>query len=104
MASCVETWLFFDRSICIPAFLQSFMYINKYSNKLQGLPKPRNLSFRNMKSSQPPIMIKKTVFPTTKVAVNKLGLRLFICLWCLISEIQGLGKTFLVTEDVMACI
>ena len=33
----------------------------KYWNKLQGCSKPRNFSFRNMKSFQPSILIKKTV-------------------------------------------
>ena len=36
---------------------------------------PRNFSFRNMKSFQPPIMIKKAVFPIRKVEVNKPDLR-----------------------------
>ena len=43
----------------------------KYFNKLQRRPKPRNLSFRNMKSLQPPILIQKTAFPTTKIEEDK---------------------------------
>ena len=43
----------------------------KYFNKLQGRPKPGNLSLRNMKSLQPPILIQKTAFPTTKIEEDK---------------------------------
>ena len=38
-------------------------------------PKSGNLSFRNMKSFQPPILIQKTAFSTTKVEVTKPDLR-----------------------------
>ena len=38
----------------------------KYSNKLKGCTKPGNLSFQNMKSFKPSIIIKKTALPTIK--------------------------------------
>ena len=69
----------------------------KYSDKFQRCLKPKNLSFRNMKSFQPSILIKKSVFPTTKVEVNKPDLRLIY----LRMEMQGRIQTFLVTEDVI---
>ena len=42
-----------------------------HSNKLHGCQNPRILSFQNVKSFQPPIMIKKIALPTTKVEVNE---------------------------------
>ena len=66
---------------------ESEVLFQKYQNKLQGSPKPVNLSFRNMKSFQPPILIQKTEFSTTKVEVTKPDLR----------RIQ----TSLVTEDAI---
>ena len=55
--------------------LESKVLFWKYQNKLQGCPKPGNLSFRNMKYFQPPILIKRTRFSTTKVEVTKPDLR-----------------------------
>ena len=55
--------------------LESKVLFWKYQDKLQGCPKPGNLSFRNMKYFQPPILIKRTRFSTTKVEVTKPDLR-----------------------------
>ena len=49
---------------------QSIAWFWKYSNKLWGCSNPASLSFRNTKSFQPSILIKKTASPTTKVEVN----------------------------------
>ena len=52
-----------------------------------------------MKCFQPSISIKKTVFPTTKVEVNKPDV--YNCVWYLIGEMQRRTQTSLVTEDVI---
>ena len=54
---------------------ESIVSFQKYWNKLSGCSKIGNLSFRNMKPFQPPILIKKTAFPITKVEVIKPDLR-----------------------------
>ena len=49
---------------------ESIAWFWKYLNKLWVCSKPESLSFRNMKSFQPSILIKKIASPTTKVEVN----------------------------------
>ena len=54
---------------------QPISLFRTHSNKLHECQNPGILSFQNVKSFQPPIMIKKIALPTTKVDVNKPDLR-----------------------------
>ena len=75
IASFVKKRLFFKRPICILRFhkvlFEPISLFRTHSNKLHGCQNPRILSFQNVKSFQPPIMIKKIALPTTKVEVNE---------------------------------
>ena len=66
----------------------SIAWFWKYSNKLWGCSKPANLSFWNMKSFQQSILIKNCI--SDHQSGGKLTrLKTYICIWYLISEMQG---------------
>ena len=64
IASSAEKQLLFDISICILAFLQLVIWINTFILKIfeQIVLYTGNLSFQNMKTFQPPILIQNIFF------------------------------------------
>ena len=85
--------LFFDRSISKKVSKKFYLNQSPYFGNIlitcKDLESPEIFLFRNIKSFQPPVMIKKTAFLITKIRVNKPGLDVYICMWYLINEMQG---------------
>ena len=85
--------LFFHRSISKKVSKKFYLNQSPYFGNIlitcKDLESPEIFLFRNIKSFQPPVMIKKTAFLITKIRVNKPGLDVYICMWYLINEMQG---------------